>query len=92
MARLFGRPMAQGLQGLRFRTEQDRAEMGVSRPVAAEVREVPQECRMKLYGTRLKGYTAKGGKVEKIKGYGLDASAKIRQKKSKKVKPVKRTP
>jgi len=47
---------------------------------------------MKLYGTRLKGYTAKGGKVEKITGYGLDTSAKIRQKKSKRVKPVKRTP
>lgn len=47
---------------------------------------------MKEYGTRLKGYTAKGNKVEKITGYGLDASAKIRQKKSKKVRPVKRTP
>lgn len=39
----------------------------------------------------LKGYRiSKSGKIEKIPGYGLDSSAKIRQKKSKKVKPVKR--
>ena len=47
---------------------------------------------MKEYGTRLKGYGVKDGKVEKIKGYGLDTSAKIKQRKSKKVRPVKRTP
>ena len=47
---------------------------------------------MKEYGTRLKGYSEKDGKVEKIKGFGLDASAKIKQRKSKKVRPVKRTP
>jgi len=37
------------------------------------------------------GYRLKGGKVEKIAGYGLDASAKIRAKKSKKQKVVRRT-
>ena len=47
---------------------------------------------MKQYGTRLKGYSEKAGKVEKIPGYGLDASKKIKQRKSKKVKPAKRTP
>ena len=45
-------------------------------------------------GTKpLKGYRiTKSGKVEKIKGYGLDAAARIRQKKSKKAKPIKRVP
>ena len=47
---------------------------------------------MKEYGTRLKGYVFKDGKIKEVKGYGLDASAKIKQRKSKKVKPVKRTP
>ena len=47
---------------------------------------------MKQYGTRLKGYSEKAGKIEKIPGYGLDASKKIKQRKSKKVKPAKRTP
>lgn len=41
----------------------------------------------------LKGYRIKSdGKVEKIPGYGLDPSAKIRAKKSKRVKVVKRKP
>lgn len=44
-------------------------------------------------GTKpLKGYRiTKSGKVEKISGYRLDVSAVIRQRKSKKVKPVKRS-
>ena len=38
------------------------------------------------------GFRMKDGKVEKIPGYGLNTSAKIKQRKSKKTKPVKRTP
>ena len=50
---------------------------------------------MKTEGVKLKGgYRAvidKNGnsRIEKIPGYGLDASAKIRQRKSKKVKVKK---
>jgi hypothetical protein len=40
--------------------------------------------------TKLKGYRIKDGKVVKVHGFGLDASARIRQKKSKRVRPVKR--
>lgn len=39
----------------------------------------------------MKGFKIRDGKVEKISGYGLDVSAVIRQRKSKKVKPVKRS-
>ncbi len=45
-----------------------------------------------MTGKTLRGYRIKNGKVEKIKGYGLDAAARIRQKKSKKAKPIKRVP
>jgi len=46
-----------------------------------------------MTGKTLRGYRiTKSGKVEKIKGYGLDAAARIRQKKSKKTKPIKRVP
>ena len=41
---------------------------------------------------KLRGYRIKDGRVVKVAGFGLDTSAKIRQKKSKKTKPVKRTP
>jgi hypothetical protein len=40
----------------------------------------------------IKGYRIRDGKIEKVSGYGLDTSAKIRQRKSKRVKPIKRTP
>ncbi len=44
-----------------------------------------------MTGKTLRGYRiTKSGKVEKISGYGLNVSAVIRQRKSKKVKPVKR--
>lgn len=33
------------------------------------------------YRIKLRGYRVKNGKVEKIQGYGLDASKVIRQKK-----------
>lgn len=42
--------------------------------------------------TKLKGYVVKNGKVERVAGYGLDASAKIRQRKSKRIRPTKRAP
>jgi len=46
-----------------------------------------------MTGKTLRGYRiTKSGKVEKIKGYGLDAAARTRQKKSKKTKPIKRVP
>jgi len=45
-----------------------------------------------LSGKTLRGYRLKDGKIEKISGYGLNASAKIKQKKSKKQKPIRRTP
>ena len=38
----------------------------------------------------LRGFRVKDGKVQKISGYGLDTSAKIRQKKSKRVSVVKK--
>lgn len=41
---------------------------------------------------KLTGYRLKNGKIEKISGYGLNTSAKIKQRKSKKTKPIKRTP
>lgn len=44
-----------------------------------------------MTGKTLRGYRiTKSGKVEKISGYGLDFSKKIKQKHSKKVKAVKR--
>lgn len=43
-----------------------------------------------MTGKTLRGYRIKNGKVEKISGYGLNTSAKIKQKKSKKTKPIKR--
>lgn len=46
-----------------------------------------------MTGKSLRGYRInKNGKVEKISGYGLDTSAKIRAMKSKRVKVVKRKP
>ena len=46
-----------------------------------------------MTGKTLRGYRiTKSGKVEKISGYGLKTSAKIKQKKSKKAKPIKRVP
>lgn len=46
-----------------------------------------------MTGKTLRGYRiTKSGKVEKIKGYGLDAAARIRQKKSKRVRVTKRKP
>ncbi len=38
----------------------------------------------------LKGYRIKNGKVEKVHGYGMNASQKIRQRTSKKVRPTRR--
>jgi hypothetical protein len=38
----------------------------------------------------LRGYVIKDGKVCRVAGYGLDASAKIRQRTSKKVRVIKR--
>jgi len=43
-----------------------------------------------MTGKTLRGYRIKNGKVEKISGYGLDFSKKLKQKHSKKVKAVKR--
>lgn len=43
-----------------------------------------------MTGKTLRGYRIKNGKVEKIKGYGIDAAARIRQKKSKRVRVMKR--
>jgi len=45
-----------------------------------------------MTGKTLRGYRIKNGKVEKISGYRLNTSAKIKQKKSKKTKPIKRVP
>jgi len=41
---------------------------------------------------KLKGFRIKDGKPERIAGYGLDASAKIRQKKSRKTRVTRRAP
>lgn len=40
----------------------------------------------------LRGYRIKDGKLERIPGFGLSASMKIQQKKSKKQKPIRRQP
>lgn len=45
-----------------------------------------------MTGKTLRGYRIKNGKVEKIAGYGLNTSAKIKQKKSKRVRVAKRKP
>ena len=45
-----------------------------------------------MTGKTLRGYRIKNGKVEKISGYGLNTSAKIKQKKSKRVRVTKRKP
>ena len=46
-----------------------------------------------MTGKTLRGYRiTKSGKVEKISGYGLNTSAKIKQKKSKRVRVAKRKP
>jgi hypothetical protein len=42
--------------------------------------------------TRIPGYQVKGSKVEKVKGYKMNVSQKIRQKKSKKVRVTRRAP
>lgn len=41
---------------------------------------------MKKQGIRIGGFTIKDGKVVRINGYGLNASAKIAQQKSKKIR------
>jgi len=43
-----------------------------------------------MTGKTLRGYRIKNGKVEKVKGYGLNTSAKIKQRTSKRVRVVKR--
>lgn len=46
-----------------------------------------------MTGKTLRGYRiTKSGKVEKIYGYGLDASKRIKQKTSKRVRVTKRKP
>jgi len=46
-----------------------------------------------MTGKTLRGYRiTKSGKVEKISGYGLDASKRIKQKKSKRVTVKRKTP
>jgi hypothetical protein len=40
----------------------------------------------------MKGFKIRDGKVEKISGYGLDASKRIKQKTSKRVRVTKRKP
>lgn len=40
----------------------------------------------------LKGFKLKDGKLQRISGYGLSASMKLQQKKSKRTRPVKRKP
>jgi len=45
-----------------------------------------------MTGKTLRGYRIKNGKVEKISGYGLDASKRIKQKKSKRVTVKRKTP
>lgn len=46
-----------------------------------------------MTGKTLRGYRiTKSGKVEKISGYGLDASKRIKQKTSKRVRVTKRKP
>jgi len=40
----------------------------------------------------LRGFKLKDGKLQRIEGYGLSASMKLQQKKSKRVRPVKRKP
>lgn len=45
-----------------------------------------------MTGKTLRGYRIKNGKVEKISGYGLNTSAKIKQKKSKRVTVKRKTP
>ena len=44
-----------------------------------------------MTGKPLRGYRIKNGKVEKISGYGLNTSAKIKQKKSKRVTVKRKT-
>lgn len=45
-----------------------------------------------MTGKTLRGYRIKNGKVEKISGYRLDASKRIKQKTSKRVRVTKRKP
>lgn len=45
-----------------------------------------------MTGKTLRGYRIKNGKVEKIAAYGLDASKRIKQKKSKRVTVKRKTP
>jgi hypothetical protein len=47
---------------------------------------------MKHSGTLVKGYTMRDGKLVKITGYGLNASAKIAQKSPKRVRVSKGKP
>jgi hypothetical protein len=44
---------------------------------------------VKKRGVQIRGFTIKDGKVIRIPGYGLNASAKIAQKKSKRIKPAR---
>jgi hypothetical protein len=41
---------------------------------------------------RLPGFTLKNGKLEKVPSYRLNVSAKIRQRKSKRVRVTRRAP
>lgn len=46
-----------------------------------------------MHKVKLTGYRiTKAGKVEKIQGYGMNASAKIQQRKSKRVRATRRAP
>lgn len=45
-----------------------------------------------MTGKTLRGYRIKNGKVEKISGYGLDASKRIKQKTSKRIRVKRKTP
>jgi hypothetical protein len=40
----------------------------------------------------LKGFRIKDGKLERVPGYGMNASQKIKQRTSKRMRPVKRKP
>ena len=44
-----------------------------------------------MTGKTLRGYRIKNGKVEKISGYGLDASKRIKQKTSKRIRVKRKT-
>lgn len=41
---------------------------------------------------KLCGFRLRDGKVERVPGYGMNASQKIKQRTSKRMRPVKRKP